>query len=115
MIAAVPSLLVDLGIICGVVTAFGTATALLWKTPPVRWLRHHVSESFGEWVQGQVHEGTRGLRDDLANHREYVYYHLGPNGDAKPIHRRLVDVERAVAPNKLPFVDWHEPYDEDRQ
>lgn len=106
MIAAVPQILVDLGTAAGVFVALATATAVLWKTPPVKWLRKHLSASFGEWMQGQVQEAN-------AEHYEYVRYHLGPNGATKPIHERLQTVERAVHQPPLPTVDWNGPYGED--
>lgn len=111
MTAVVPSILVDAGTLCGVFIAMGTALALLWKTPPVRWFRRQLSESFGGWMRDQVQEAN-------AEHYEYVRYHLGPNGTTKPVHQRLCDVERAVGIDgdnraPAPFVDWHEPYDED--
>lgn len=105
MIADVPTIIVDAGIIAGVFVSFSAALALLWKTAPVRWLRKHLSSSFGEWMRDQVQEAN-------AEHYDYVRYHLGPNGTTKPIHQRLCDVERAVKQPRLPAVDWNGPYDD---
>lgn len=89
LLAAVPQMILDIGIVAGVFTAMMTALALLWKTPPVRWFRQQLSESLGAWFEARVEAANK-------QHHEYVSYHLGPNGDTKPIHRRLCDVERAV-------------------
>jgi len=113
MLADVPAMLVDIGIIAGVFTAVATAVAVFWKTPPVRWFRYHLSESLGDWLKARLHEAQ-------ADHHEYVRYHLGPNGDTKPIHRRLSDLEAAVGPPppaspRLPVVDWHAPYSDNEE
>ena len=110
MTAVVPSILTDIGIVCGVFTAFCAAVAVAWKTPPVKWFRQQLSESLGDWFETRVQQAN-------AEHHEYVRYHLGPNGTTKPIHQRLCDLERAagtVDPDDapLPFVDWHAPYDD---
>lgn len=89
MTAAVPSIIVDIGIVAGVFSAVCAAIALLWKTPPVRWFRRQLSESVGEWLEVRVQSAN-------AEHVEYVRYHLGPNGTTKPIHERLRTVEAAV-------------------
>lgn len=105
MTAALPQFVIDLGAAAGVFVAVAAATAVLWKTPPVRWFRRQVSESLGEWLEGRVQSAN-------AEHYEYVRYHLGPNGTTKPIHQRLSDVERAVSSPPQPFVDWNGPYDD---
>lgn len=106
MIAALPQFVVDLGAAAGVFVALSAATAVLWRTPPIKWFRRVVSDSLGEWLREQV-------QDASAEHYEYVRYHLGPNGNTKPIHQRLTDVERAVTTPPLPFVDWNGPYDDE--
>lgn len=120
MTAAVPSIIVDLGILAGVFTALMTALAVAWKTPPVRWFRAKLSESLGAWFEERVESANEA-------HHEYVRYHLGPNGTTKPIHRRLQTLESAMgdvrgeqeqvrddlAHKSEPFVDWHQPYEDD--
>lgn len=111
MIAAVPQMLIDIGTIAGVFTAVAVATAALWKTPPVRWFRRQLGESVSEWLTKVIEAVVErllapviGKLDDLSErfetHREYVKYHLGPNGDTKPVHQRLCDVEEAVRPHE---------------
>jgi hypothetical protein len=106
VVGSVPRIITDIGIVAGVFTAVVTAVAVFWRTPPVCWFRRHLSESLGEWIKERVTEAS-------SDHYEYVRYHLGPNGDTKPIHARLQDVERAVGQPKFPCVDWNGPYDED--
>ncbi len=88
MTAAVPSIIVDIGIIAGVFTALVGAIAVAWKTPPGRWFRQQLSESAGEWFEERVQSAH-------ADHDEYVRYHLGPNGTTKPVHERLRSLEQA--------------------
>ena len=102
MFAQVRSLIVDVGVLAGTFTAVATATAVLWRTPPLRWIRRMVSRSFGEWTQAQVLEANR-------EHHALVKYHLGPNGDTTPVHVRLQKLEAAL---KMPTIDWHAPYDD---
>jgi len=102
MYGALPQIVVDIGIVAGVFTAFSTAVAVFWRTPPVRWVRRAVSRSFGEWTQHQVLEANK-------EHHALVKYHLGPNGDTTPVHVRLQKVEAAL---KMPQIDWNAPYDD---
>lgn len=125
MFAAVPQWLVDTGIVAGVFTAVAGATVILWRTPPVHLLRRGcgwvfdlfigtpfrtIASKLGDWFEARVAAAMEG-------HVRYVRYHLGPNGDTKPIHERLHTVEDAVAGSPAsvaPFVDWNGPYgDED--
>lgn len=105
MMLAVPQVVIDVGTMAGVFTAVVTAIAVFWRTPPVRWFRAHISESLGQWLKERINEAHH-------EHNAFVRYHLGPNGDAKPIHQRITDVERAVTTPPLPMVDWHGPYDD---
>lgn len=127
VIAAVPQMLIDIGTIAGVLTAVLVATAALWKTPPVRWFRRQLGESMSEWMTRVIEAVVERLLhpviaklDDLSErfekHRTYVGYHLGPNGETKPVHQRLCDVEQAVGvdpPPPPPVVDWNGPYDDE--
>lgn len=65
MTATVPPIIGDLTALCAFVVAVGAATALLWRTPPVRWFREQLAESFGGWMQVQVQEANK-------DHVEYV-------------------------------------------
>lgn len=89
MLAAVPSIIVDIGIVAGVFTALMTAVALAWKTPPIKWLRGQMSESLGEWFEERVQSAN-------SDHVEYVRYHLGPNGTTTPVHERLKRLESSM-------------------
>ncbi len=108
MTATVPPIIGDLTALCAFVVAVGAATALLWRTPPVRWFLEQLAESFGGWMQVQVQEANK-------DHVEYVRYHLGPNGTTKPVHQRLCDLERAAGTDDAPspMADWNGPYSDD--
>lgn len=120
MTAALPQFVIDLGVAAGIFTAVAGATVILWRTPPVKWLRRGfgwvfdlfigtpfrtIAARLGGWFEQRVQAAN-------AEHYEYVRYHLGPNGTTKPIHQRLCDVERAVRQPQLPAVDWNGPYDD---
>lgn len=103
----VPSILIDMGVVAGVFVSMSAALAMFWRTPPVKWFQTQVAESMGEWLTGLVETVLERLLapviaklDDLSErfekHRTYVGYHLGPNGETKPVHQRLCDVEKAV-------------------
>lgn len=66
-------------------------------------LLEKVTGMGARWLAKGVEEGTRSLRVDINDvkeqqreHKDYVRYHLGPNGTTTPVHQRLVDVEREV-------------------
>lgn len=96
MIAAIPQVLIDMGAVAGVFVAILTLAALTWHTPPVQWFWRQVREDREERMLAAVTKGTEDIRKALEEHRQYVHYHLGPNGTTKPIHRRLCDLEEAT-------------------
>lgn len=136
MIAAVPQWLIDLGAGSAAFAATAGALVILWRTPPVRWMRRGIGWTFdlfigtpvrtivhrlGDWFEARVRSANTDDSQALADlsqrfeeHRRYVGYHLGPNGTTKPVHERLCTVERAVAQEQVaPFVDWNGPYDDE--
>lgn len=44
------------------------------------------------WAWRQI---RRNVMDPIAKTQKLVEYHLGPNGNTKPIHRRLIALEKA--------------------
>lgn len=95
MIAVLPQIIVDMGALAGVIIALSTLLALVWRTPPVKWLREQIREDREERLEAAVVAGTEDLRQALEEHRAYVYHHLGPNGTTKPVHERLIALEIA--------------------
>ena len=52
-----------------------------------------VVRSFWVGFKHAVREATEDLRDDVSATRKIVDYHLGPNGETKPMHERLGTLE----------------------
>lgn len=107
MYSAVPTLLVDLGTLAGVFTAVTVATAILWKTPPIKWLRARISESAGTWIKAKFTEAAEVLidpikvmqdvmKDDLTEIKRVVHHHLGHNGDSPKLHDRVESMEKVL-------------------
>lgn len=74
--------------------AVATATIALlaliersWS-PVKRWLQDALTTPLLEKLDEQ--------NDTFESHRQYVYYHLGPNGETTPIRERLETVEEYV-------------------
>lgn len=83
VVAAIPQVWLDLGIAAGIVsTCIGAAFAVtklmggLWKG-----------------FRSAVREATDDIRCDVAEIKHLTNYHLGPNGDTEPIHKRLKRLE----------------------
>lgn len=49
--------------------------------------------SFWAGFKHAVREATEDLRDDVSATRRIVDYHLGPNGETKPMHERIGTLE----------------------
>lgn len=103
MIAAIPQILSDTAAFIGATTVIlGGITAIVTRRP-FKWLwRTVVSDPFGHWFHQRSIEANKPLiaaieenREALEQHREYVQYHLGPNGETRPIHVRLQHLELA--------------------
>lgn len=91
MLSAVPSVLTDLATIAGVFVAVSAATAIVWRTPPMRWFRAAISHTFGCWVRDQVQEALESSR-----HAELTRFHLGPNGSTPALWSRVEAIEYHV-------------------
>ncbi|HMV69182.1 MAG TPA: hypothetical protein PKA64_20210 [Myxococcota bacterium] len=90
LLAAVPEPLTDLA---GILTAVGVIIGSIWTAGRV------LLNAFDKRAREANEPLAKQLTDlstDLNEHRSYVYYHLGPNGHAKPMHKRMCDVEAAV-------------------
>jgi hypothetical protein len=102
VIAALPQIVVDMGALAGVTVALSTLTALVWRTPPVRWLRDQIREDREERLEAAVAKAVQPLAakvdqlvEDFEKHQTYVGHHLGPNDTTKPVHERLISLEIA--------------------
>ncbi len=71
--------LITAGIVTAVISA-GYAVARLVR-------------SFWAGFKRAVREATEDLREDVSATRKIVDYHLGPNGETKPMHERLCTLE----------------------
>jgi hypothetical protein len=90
LLAAVPEPLTDLA---GILTAVGVIIGSIWTAGRV------LLNAFDKRAREANEPLAKQLTDlstDLNEHRSYVYYHLGPNGHTKPMHKRMCDVEAAV-------------------
>lgn len=56
------------------------------------------------WAWRQI---RRNVMDPIQKTQKLVEYHLGPNGRTKPIHRRLIALERAngIDPTDEGYID----------
>lgn len=71
--AVVPQVVVDMGVIAGVVTAVYAAG----KTPPVRWLwRQVVKDPISGWLRHNVSEVMAPLEERVAS----IEHEMHPNG-----------------------------------
>ena len=72
MLAEVPSILTDIGTLCGVIVAVLAAVAALWRFGPLRWLAHRlIRDPFSELLDAKFEPltiETRKLRSDLTAH-----------------------------------------------
>lgn len=59
-----------------------------------------------KWMQANVSGPIAQNRAEQAATHHLVAYHLGPNGDTKPLHHRVADVEQAVGVNAPPAGRW---------
>lgn len=89
MIAKLPTFLQDIAdawpLILGVVAAVG------WAGRRQRqWTKEHISDPIHELRRRQDQTGI-----EVTATAHLVRYHLGPNGEAKALHRRVSDIERA--------------------
>lgn len=74
----------------------GTITAVVTMLLATFALIDKLTGWMSGWVERRVESGTAGLKHDLQTHKEYVGYHLGPNGETTPIHERLMALEHAA-------------------
>lgn len=104
VVGVVPTIVTDTATFLGSIAAFCVAVGVLTKVPPVRFVwKRLVSDPFGQWTQRQVAAGNAEtdkaiakVQADLSEHKRLAGYHLGLNGNTKPIHQRLCDVEAQV-------------------
>lgn len=103
MLGEVPQFISDL---TSLFLFLGTLIATSIAIAKIKWLRwvwnQLVVKPLGSWFRRESQEANQSLEskvDDLTRqfeeHREYVGYHLGPNGTTKPIHERLLTLEEA--------------------
>lgn len=84
MLAAVPQLLLDVGIVVGIVTAVVGAVVAVARSRPCRWLwKRNVKGPATHWLRTNVREEVRG------EVREAV----------DPIEKRVWGIEKQVHPN----------------
>jgi hypothetical protein len=92
MTAAVPSVIIDLGILFAF---FGTLVATA-KLPPVRWLWHRlVVDPVGEFLDARNEAALRPAMERLREIEHLARHHLGPNGGSRAIHERMRAIEAA--------------------
>lgn len=106
IVAELPEFLIDVGAFFGILGVVIATSVALWRTPltaPLRWLAGLVVDAAAKWFRELVKEANAedssklsSLAERFEEHRHYVGYHLGPNGETTPIHERLCAVERAV-------------------
>lgn len=107
MFAEIPKAISDLGTLAAAFTAISIATAILWKTPPVKWLRARISESAGSWIKEKFTEAAEVMidpikdaqvlmKDDLSEIKRVVHHHLGHNGDTPRLHNRVEKIEATL-------------------
>lgn len=88
----------------GGVTAVVTALLALSKVRPLRWLFRRLFTVFADPLVELVERPTRELAEQvmpvlndlttaLEAHRQYTYYHLGPNSSAPPLVNRIERLE----------------------
>lgn len=120
LIGSIPTWLSDTAAFIGASTVIiGGVTAVLafaFRLRPVKWLGRQLQTGLRvaflqpavDLFDAQVREANEGLasrvegvgqqveelHEAVEDHRQYVLYHLGPNGKTKPIHQRLQDLER---------------------
>lgn len=97
MIAVIPQWLSDAAAFIGAVTVIAGGITAIITRKPFRWVwRTMVAEPFAHWFRARSVEANEQLASALEEHRKYVRYHLGPNGDVKPVHVRLRNLEEAL-------------------
>lgn len=62
--------------------------------------------SLKTWLRINVADPIARARTEQAATHHLVQYHLGPNGDTKPLHRRVADIEKANGIDAPPTKDW---------
>lgn len=72
--------------ILGVFVALAAFIEKVWA-PAGKWLQ--------KWFTTPVSRQMSEMRDEFVDFRDYVRYHLGPNSNTTPIHRRLERLESA--------------------
>ncbi len=82
------------GIIGGTIIGLGAMFVLFEKVTGSlgRWFERHFKESLEP-----TNERISDLGKQVEHADDYNRYHLGPNGDAMPVHMRLKVVEQQVA------------------
>ncbi len=62
--------------------------------------------AFKAWVRINIVDPLASMRGEHAATHHLLTYHLGPNGDTKPLHHRVADVEQAVGVHAPPAGTW---------
>lgn len=62
----------------------------------VSWARRRQHE----WTKEHIADPIAALQADVTETRHLMTYHLGPNGETKPLHCRVKDVEAKVCPHE---------------
>lgn len=81
------ALLIMAGAIAGSLTAIFVFVERTWQ-PVKGWLQDALTTPLVNKLDD--------LEDRWRTHEDYVRYHLGPNGDATPVHARLQRVEEGI-------------------
>ena len=110
-VAAVPQIITDLTTIIAFIAA---VIALAVAIRKIRWLRrlynYLFTEPLGRWFRTEVAEANKPLadtvesfqnqfaahRNEFEQHRAYVAYHLGPNGETPAVHTRIGNLEEII-------------------
>lgn len=79
--------IIQIGAVAAALTAIGIAVERVWG-PMRKWLANALTNPLLDKLDE--------MKDDFDEHRQYVEYHLGPNGKTPPVHERLTIVEDSV-------------------
>ncbi len=96
MFASVPQVLIDFGIIIGVMSAFLGLCITLIKFPLTNFIwNKSIKIPFTNWFKEAVVEAMEDNSNTQKEHFDYVKYHLGPNGTTTPVYVRIGNLEIA--------------------
>jgi hypothetical protein len=96
-------------ILWGLFAAVITAALLAWIGWSIKtWLRINIADPIAK--QGEAIEDVQRRQEqtgtEVSATAHLVKYHLGPNGETKPLHHRVSDIERANGIEATSPKDW---------